>query len=77
MTPSGTEPATFRFVAQHLNHCATAFQTVAVQKIKTHFMFSNILFKKLCHLWDNVQKYFRARQATDDSMAYAQSMLDT
>ena len=24
MTPSGTEPATFRFVAQHLNHCATA-----------------------------------------------------
>jgi hypothetical protein len=24
MTPSGMEPATFRFVAQHLNHCATA-----------------------------------------------------
>ena len=24
MTPSGIEPATFRFVAQHLNHCATA-----------------------------------------------------
>ena len=24
MTPSGNEPATFRFVAQHLNHCATA-----------------------------------------------------
>jgi len=23
-TPSGIEPATFRFVAQHLNHCATA-----------------------------------------------------
>jgi len=23
MTPSGIEPATFRFVAQHLNHCAT------------------------------------------------------
>jgi len=21
MTPSGIEPATFRFVAQHLNHC--------------------------------------------------------
>jgi hypothetical protein len=23
MTPSGIEPATFRFVAQYLNHCAT------------------------------------------------------
>ena len=24
MTPAGIEPLTFRFVAQHLNHCATA-----------------------------------------------------
>jgi len=24
MTPSGIEPVSFRFVAQHLNHCATA-----------------------------------------------------
>ena len=24
MTPAGIKPATFRFVAQHLNHCATA-----------------------------------------------------
>ena len=24
MTQAGIEPATFRFVAQHLNHCATA-----------------------------------------------------
>ena len=22
LTPAGIEPATFRFVAQHLNHCA-------------------------------------------------------
>jgi hypothetical protein len=27
MTPSGIEPATFRFVAQYLNHCATAVPT--------------------------------------------------
>jgi hypothetical protein len=26
MTPSGIKPATFRFIAQHLNHCATAVQ---------------------------------------------------
>ena len=25
MTPAGIEPATFQFVAQHLNHCAMAF----------------------------------------------------
>jgi len=24
LTPAGIEPATFRFVAQHLNHCANA-----------------------------------------------------
>jgi len=24
LTPAGIEPATFRFEAQHLNHCATA-----------------------------------------------------
>jgi len=27
MTPAGIEPATFRFVAQHFNHCATAVPT--------------------------------------------------
>jgi len=27
MTPTGIESATFRFVAQHLNHCATAVPT--------------------------------------------------
>jgi len=30
MTPSGIEPATFRFVAQHLNHCATAHYRDAI-----------------------------------------------
>jgi len=24
LTPAGIEPTTFRFVAEHLNHCATA-----------------------------------------------------
>jgi len=24
LTPAGIEPETFRFVTQHLNHCATA-----------------------------------------------------
>jgi len=28
MTPSGIERATFRFLAQHLNHCATGVLSV-------------------------------------------------
>ena len=28
MTPPGIEPATFRFVARHLNHCATPVDTI-------------------------------------------------
>jgi len=28
LTPAGVEPANFRFVAQHLNHCATAVPMV-------------------------------------------------
>ena len=30
MTPAGIEPATFRFVAQHLNHCATVVPNTAI-----------------------------------------------
>jgi len=38
MTPSGIEPATFWFVAQHLNHCATAVPNGAmiVPKLQTN-----------------------------------------
>ena len=32
IAPSGIEPATFRFVAQHLNHCATAVPKTAAVK---------------------------------------------
>jgi hypothetical protein len=31
------------------------FQTKFVEKIKTHFMFSNFFFRKSCRLWDNVK----------------------
>ena len=33
MTPAGIEPATFRFVAQHLNHCATAVPSKPTCKV--------------------------------------------
>jgi len=39
-----------------------------VDEIKTHFMFNNVFSRKSCRLWDNVGKYGRARQATDDNI---------
>jgi hypothetical protein len=34
----------------------------------THFMFSNLFFRKSCRLWDNVGKRCRARQARDENV---------
>ena len=62
MTPAGIEPATFRFVAQHLNHCATAVptgyiiysQTEKGQDIKLSLrvVVANVLIIKKCYtLW--------------------------
>jgi len=51
-------------------------QTKVVEKINTHFMFYNF-FKKLFHLWDNVEKYHRAGQAAVDNMVHVHCMLDT
>ena len=42
----------------------------------THFIFNNIFYRKSFRLWDNVEKYGRAAQATDDSMAHAHCVLD-
>jgi len=34
------------------------------------------LFRKLCRLWDNVERYCRAQQTTHHKMAHAHCMLD-
>jgi len=43
------------------------FQTEVVEKIETHILSSVTFFFYLCHLWDNVEKYGRSKQATDDN----------
>ena len=53
------------------------FQTKVVEKIKTHILCSVTFFRKSYRLWDNVEKYCTAGQATDDNMAHAHFMLDT
>jgi len=48
-----------------------------VEKIKKDISFSEIFFRNSCRLWGKVEKYCRARQATDDNMAHTRCMLDT
>ena len=45
----------------------------------THFMVNNFFFyfRKSCRLWDNVERYSKTGQATDDNMAHEHCMLDT
>jgi len=44
------------------------FGNKLVEKIKTHVLCSVTFFRKSCRLWDNVEKYCRAGQATDDKI---------
>jgi hypothetical protein len=54
------------------------FQTKVVGEIKTYFVFSNYFFpRKSCCLWNNVGKYTRNGEATDDNMVQALFMLGT
>jgi len=43
----------------------------------TRFVFSNFFPRKSWPLWENVEEYCRAGQATDGNMAHAHCMLDT
>jgi hypothetical protein len=43
------------------------FQTNVVDKIKTHILCSVRFSRKSCHSRNNVEKYGRAKQATDDN----------
>ena len=54
------------------------FQTNAVEELKTHILWlANFIKKKSCRLLENVEKYYKAGQATDDNTAHAHCMLDT
>ena len=44
------------------------FEIKIIEKIKAHILCSITFFRKSCHLWDNVVKYSRDRQATDDNI---------
>ena len=47
------------------------FQTKLVKEIKTHILWSITYLQKSSRLWDNVEKYGRAKQTTNDNVAHA------
>ena len=54
------------------------FQTKVVEEIKAHILGSvKFFFLKSHRLWENVEKYFIAGQATDENMAHAHWALDS
>jgi hypothetical protein len=64
-----SSPVRFSLEGEMLNCIENKIHTFYIQKLR---------FWKSCGLWDNVQKYGRAGQATDDNYAkHAFSMLDT
>jgi len=47
------------------------FQTNIVEKIKTHILFSETVFRKSRRLWENVEIFCRAGQTTWQNGAFA------
>jgi len=47
-----------------------------IEKIKTHILCSVTFPGKSCRLWDNVEKYGTARQATDNKAAHSHCLLN-
>jgi hypothetical protein len=54
--------------------CSISFTKIA-EKIKTHILCSaNFFAQKWCYIWDNVGRYGRADQATDDNVIWSMAM---
>ena len=60
MTPSGIEPATFRFVAQHLNHCSSAVPPV-LHVIKVNLFTSATNFHCFAFVGPCIEIYFYSK----------------
>jgi len=86
MTPAGIEPATFRFVAQHLNHCATAvpcsyrksFQILSI-RVTTKYLFQ--WYRKAMNLgvlertgWMTLQAKYDAAITTEPTVLLTASL---
>jgi len=60
---------TFMIISRSVLLRMKKFSKWDVEKIKTHILCSiTFFFRKSCRLWDDVEKYYRAWQATDDNI---------
>jgi hypothetical protein len=64
LTPAGIEPATYRFVAQHLSHCATAVVWYIGTKIlgkqkNTASKMAAAVSSQHCYLFSNIEDAIR------------------
>ena len=53
------------------------FQTKVVEKLKVHIWCTIKFFLESCSLWDNVEKYSRDEEPSDNNMEHAHGLLDT
>ena len=53
------------------------FWDKVVDRAKPHILRAITFYRKSCRLRDNVEKYCKAGQATDNNIAHAHCMLDT
>jgi hypothetical protein len=63
----------------YLSHFLSVWETLqtkVIEEIKIHILCSVTVFRKPCRLWNNVEKYCRAGQATHYNMAQAHCMLN-
>jgi len=61
MTPSEIELATFRFVAQHFNHCATAVPIQKCRKVNMYRTINIFVFMHGCETWCVILTVFEKR----------------
>ena len=66
MTPSGIEPATFRFVAQHLNHFAPAVPTYTWYGLQFRANIDeNVRFEALTEVLPKIQTFLDTNMCCD------------
>jgi len=77
MGTSYEDQYTFSIISHTILLRMRNFQTDVLEKITTHTVCSRTCFRQSRRLCDNVEKYCRAGQDTDDNMAHAHCMLVT